>query len=350
MNLINIEYIELYVSNALKSAGFYRDAFGFSIVGYGSPDTGLSDKISYILKSGSCRLVLSSGIDSGSTISTEVALHDDFVKDIAFNVEDVKKTFNHAMAKGAQGILEPTICSNGEHNIIKATINSFGNVNHSFIQGISTTDLLPFYRPLNRSNVYGTRIKGIDHIAFAVRKGMLDRVSKFYKNALNFHLLYKEDIDLGSSGMRSVVMASKDENIKVTIVEPISNTEISQVEKFITNNNNIPGVQHIAFASEDIIDSVKRIKENGIGLLHIPKEYYRSISSSLRQKLGESVFHSIEQFEILVDEDNNGQLFQVFTKPLQNRETFFAEIIERRGAKTFGSRNIKALYKAVQGL
>ena len=350
MKVNKIEYIELYVANPLKTAVFYKSCFGFDILSCASPEKGLKDKISYILRCNDANLVISSSPDPNSEISSEIFKHDDFVKDVAFSVKNVEEIFQKSISNGALEVLKPTTITDGKNKIIKATVCVFGNVNHSFIEKISGEDLLPFYSSLSIKNDEISNLSDIDHVAIAVKQNEMDKLASFYQNTFCFHILYKEDIDFGSNGMRSVVVANESENIKLTILEPISKTQVSQIEKFIKNNNSKSGVQHIAFRTSNIIESVKRIKNNAINTLNVPLEYYESINTSIKKSLGESFYLSAKQLGILLDDDEDGQLLQVFTMPLQNRQTFFVEIIERRNSKSFGSKNIQALYKAVQGL
>ena len=348
MSLNKIDYIEFYVFNAFQAANFYKSVLGFDIIAYGGPETGLKDKISYILKQGTIKLIISSALDTNSAILQHVFLHDDGIKDIAFSTKNTSAIFEESIKMGAISVLEPSEINDGKEKIIKATVASFGNTVHSFIERQTPSDILPFYAPLH----YATQnidigLEAIDHLAIAVEGGTIKKWQEFYENVFGFHLFYSEDIYLGNSGMRSVVVANRKENIKFTLVEPVSGLEKSQVDTYISYNKGA-GVQHLAFLSEDIIQTVNSLKDLGINFLNIPESYYEGLKGTIYQKLDNDKLDSIKKLNILVDEDKEGYLMQVFSKPLQNRPTFFIEIIQRENAKGFGSGNIKALYEAVQ--
>ena len=348
MLLNKIDYIEFYVFNAFQAANFYKSELGFDIIAYVGSETGLKDKISYILKQGMIKLVISSSIDTSSSILKHVFLHDDGVKDIAFSTDNVKSLFETSTKMGATAVLTPTEVNDGKEKIIKATVVSFGNTVHSFIERQTPTDILPFYKPLHyTSQNIDIGLEAIDHLAIAVEGGTIKKWQEFYENVFGFHLFSSEDIYLGSSGMQSVVVANREENIKFTLVEPVSRSEKSQIDTYISYNG-CAGVQHLAFLSKDIIHTVNSLKDLGINFLDIPESYYEGLKETIRQKLDSDKIASIKKLNILVDENKEGYLMQVFSKPLQNRPTFFIEIIQRQNAKGFGSGNIKALYEAVQ--
>jgi len=349
MLLNKIDYIEFYVFNAFQAANFYKLVLGFDIIAYGKPETGLKDKISYILKQGAIKLVISSAIDVNSSILKHVFLHDDGIKDITFLTSNVRALFEESIKMAAISVLEPLEINDSKEKIIKATIAAFGSTVHSFIERQTPSDILPFYIPLP----YATQnidigLEAIDHLAIAVESGTIKKWQEYYENIFGFHLFYSEDIYLGNSGMRSIVVANREENIKFTIVEPVSGSEKSQVDSYISYNNGCAGVQHLAFLSKDIIKTIRMLKDQGIKFLDIPESYYTNLKPAIYQKLDEKKIHLIKELNILVDEDKEGHLMQIFSKPLQNRPTFFIEIIQRENAKGFGSGNIKALYEAVQ--
>ncbi len=348
MSLNKIDYIEFYVFNAFQAANFYKSVLGFNIIAYGGPETGLKDKISYILKQGTIKLVISSAININSSILKHVVLHDDGIKDIVFSTKNTNALFAESIEMGATSILEPSEINDGKEKIIKATIASFGNTVHSFIERQTSSDILPFYTPLHYAyKNLNIGLESIDHLAIAVEGGTIKKWQEFYENVFGFHLFYSEDIYLGNSGMRSVVVANKEENIKFTLVEPVSGLEKSQVDTYISYNKGA-GVQHLAFLSKDIIQTVNSLKALGINFLNIPGSYYEGLTETIHQKLDNDTLDSIKKLNILADEDKEGYLMQVFSKPLQSRPTFFIEVIQRENAKGFGSGNIKALYEAVQ--
>jgi 4-hydroxyphenylpyruvate dioxygenase len=341
-----ISYIEFYVFNAFQAANFYRSVLGFDIIGYGGPETGLQDKISYILVQEEIKIIISSSVSTNSPLSQHIFLHNDSVKDIAFLCKNVKKAFEFCIKSGAIPFLEPTEINDNKEKIIKASVCTFGDTIHSFIEQNSDSNILPFYTPISQQCQYSRfGLKKIDHIAIALESGTLKHWQEFYEKVFNFHIFYSENIYLGKSGMLSVVMANKEENIKFVLIEPFSDGETSQIETFL-NYNRGAGVQHLAFLSEDIINSVTLLKEQGISFLDIPVDYYTELKEDIKQKLNN--IESIKKNQILVDQEKNGYLMQVFSKPIQSSPTFFIELIQREKATGFGSKNIKALYTAVQ--
>lgn len=355
---IKIDYIEFYVSNAFQAANFYKSVFGIEIIAYADSNTGMENKISYMLKHGSITIVISSSANPDSDIMKHVAKHDDSIKDIALITDDVYALFERSTKNGAIPIMAPTIIDDGKTRIIKAIIASFGDVVHSLIQKQNfiheqdSDNILPFYRPMPSQTVdIIPIIEDIDHLAIAVRSNSITQWQKFYQDIFGFHLFYSEDIDLGTSGMKSLVMVNETENIKFVFVEPVSKQEKSQIDNYISCNNG-EGVQHLAFLSSDIIYTITSLQKQGINFLNVPANYYSSLNTSVIQTLGQQKIDTLRKLNILVDTNlSNAEtkiLMQAFTKPFQNRQTFFVEIIQRYKADGFGSNNIKALYEAVQ--
>ena len=341
---IKIDHIEFYVSNAFQAASFYKSFFGFNIISYAGPTTGMQDKISYLLKQGNITLTISSSINPDSYITKHILKHDDSIKDIVLLTEDVHSLFAHSIANGATPVMHPTEIDDGKTKIIKATITTFGDTVHSFIQ--KQDDNLPFYKVMNSEKPYTTHnmLNTIDHLAIAVEAGSIKKWQKFYQDTLGFHLFFSEEVDLGPSGMKSLVMANKEENIKLVFVEPISRQERSQVDNYLLHNNG-PGVQHIAYLTQDIVNTIKYITKQGIEFLKVPASYYAKLDQTMARKLGQQKIEQLKKLGILIDGASNSQeakiLMQTFTKPLQNKPTFFAEIIERNQNNGFGSGNMK---------
>lgn len=346
-SLRGIDYLEIYAFNALQAANFYRAAFGFNIVAYGGPKTGLKDKISYLLRQGSISLLISSAIDKDSSILAHIINHDESVKDIAFASSNVSKTYEAAIRAGAKSILEPTEIYDGKNRILKATIATFGSTVHSFIEREDSSSFtLPFYTSLSSPTHSQTGLENIDHIAVAIETGSLEDQKKFYENVLGFHAFYADETYTDDSGMKSVVVSDITESLKFVLVEGVSNKKSSQIENYISSYG-CAGVQHIAFASNDIIKAASLIQNQGIKFLEVPETYYEKLPSALKKTLQEKI-KTIKDLNILVDQEQQGYLMQIFTRPLQNRPTFFLEIIQRENSTGFGSGNIKALYKAVE--
>lgn len=346
--LSGMDYMELYVFNAFQAANFYRAVFGFDIVAYAGPETGLKDQISYLLLQGSIRLVISSAINRDSSLLKHVINHDDSVKDIALTTSNVPKLYEAAKRAGAISILEPTEIYDDKVRIIKATIAAFGNTVHSFIERETPSSYeLPFYIPLNYpANKNPIGLEKLDHLAVAVETGSLQKWQKFYEEVLGFYVFSAENVHTNESGMKSVVVSDSSETIKFVLVEGIPGKKKSQIENYITYHG-CAGVQHLAFSSKDIIKAANLLKNQGIKFLEIPETYYDNVPPALKTMLQDKM-ESIRHSNILIDLEQNGYLMQMFTRPLQNLPTFFIEIMQRENSTGFGSNNIKALFEAVE--
>ena len=348
---IKIDHIEFYVSNAFQAANFYKAFFGFDVIAYAGPSTGMQDKISFLLKQGNIILTISSSTKPDSHITKHILKHDDSVKDIVLLTEDVRSLFRHSVANGATPVMEPIEINDGSTKIVKATIATFGDTVHSFIQ--KQDDSLPFYEAMTSKKLYTSdnMLNTIDHLAIAVEAGNIKQWQKFYQDTVGFHSFFSEEVDLGHSGMKSLVMANKEESIKFVFVEPISRRERSQVDNYLLHNNGA-GVQHIAYLTQDIVKTIEYITKQGIEFIKVPASYYEKLDQTMLRKLVQQKVNQLKELDILIDSVSNSQgekiLMQSFTKPLQNKPTFFAEIIERKQNNGFGSGNIKALYEAIQ--
>jgi 4-hydroxyphenylpyruvate dioxygenase len=343
-----IDHIEIYVFNAFQAANFYRSVFGFDIIAYAGPETGLKDQISYFLRQGFISLVISSSTNRESPFLQHVINHDESIKDIAFTTDNVFQLYEAAIKVGAVSVLEPTELYDDKVRIIKATIATFGRTVHSFIQRENHFSYeLPFYTSLNYSlKKNQVNLETIDHVAIALEKGTLEKWRKFYEDVLGFYLFSAEDVSTDDSGMKSAVISTPSETIKFVLVEGTSNKKPSQVENFISSYG-CAGVQHLALSSKNILSTASVLKNNGVKFLEIPETYYENIPSALKKTLQDKM-EAIKHLNILVDLENHGYLMQIFTRPLQNLPTFFIEIIQRENSAGFGSNNIKALYEAVE--
>jgi 4-hydroxyphenylpyruvate dioxygenase len=342
-SLRGIDHIEIYVFNAFQAANFYRSVFGFDIVAYAGPETGMKDQISYFLRQGSIRLLISSTANRESPLLKHVINHDESIKDIAFTTHNVSKLYKAAIRAGAISILEPTEINDGKVKITKATIATFGNTIHSFPSSYE----LPFYTSLNYPlNQNSVGLESLDHIAVAIETGGLETWQKFYEDVLGFNVFSAEDIYTNESGMKSVVVNDPTGAIKFVLVEGVSNKKKSQIENYIFFHG-CSGVQHLAFSSKNIIKTANLLKNQGIKFLEIPKAYYDNIPVSLKKVLQDKI-EVMQHLNMLVDQEKHGYLMQMFTRPLQNRPTFFIEVIQRENSTGFGSNNIKALYEAVE--
>lgn len=347
-NLKGIDYIEFYVADSYRTANFYKALLGFNIIAYGGPETGLAGKKSYVIEQGAIRFIFSSPLDLYSSIHQHVIDHGDGVKDVAFVSNDIETDFKIAIQNGAHSVLSPFEIEDKGLKIKIATIASFGDTVHTFIQRENTEGwFLPFYRPFESDKCFtDVGLLGIDHIAVALEKGQLNIWKEFYQNAFGLQLTHKEDVYTEYSGMNSLVMSNTTGTIKFPLVEPAQGAKKSQIDSYL-DFYGCAGVQHIAFLSSNIIKTAQSLTDNGLQFLDIPTTYYddisKVISSQYREKLP-----IIKDLGILIDMNQKGVLMQIFSKPLQNRSTFFIEIIQRDNREGFGSNNIKALFEAIE--
>jgi 4-hydroxyphenylpyruvate dioxygenase len=346
LGLKGIDYLELYVGNATQAMHFYRMAFGFTPVAYAGLETGTLDYVSYLLRQDNINLLLTSPLNSHGPIADHVRLHGDGIKDVALCVDDATYAFEESVKKGAIPVMEPIQFDGPHGRIIKATIETFGDTVHSFVErNCENGCFFPHFQPVKSMPAATTRISNIDHIAVSLEKGKLDYWVDFYTNVLGFRISHKEDVLTEYSGMNSRVVESETGEIKFPMMEPAAGKRKSQIEEYLSFYGG-PGAQHIAFLSEDIIGSVRMLQSNGIDFLQTPVSYYES----LQERVGpiEEDVAILREFNILVDRDKWGYLMQVFTLPLQERPTLFVEVIQRKGACGFGGGNIKALFEAVE--
>ncbi len=347
MSFKGFDYIEFYVGNAYQAAHFYRTAFGFLPVAYAGLETGERDRVSYLMEQGQIRLILTAATSPESQVAEHVRLHGDSVKDIAFAVDDARQAFAFVVNHGATPVMEPSVFEDKDGRMIKATIAAFGHTVHSFIErNGSQRAFFPQYRPITKTSpALSSSLEIIDHVAISVEKGSLDQWIDFYKNILGFQQSHQEDISTEYSAMNSKVVQSGNERIKLPIMEPALGQRKSQIEEYLEFNNG-PGAQHIAFLSNNIIETVRFLRKNDIEFLCSPDTYYKMLESRIGE-INEDI-DLLRELNILADRDDWGYLLQIFSKPLQSRPTLFIEIIQRVGARGFGAGNIRALFEAVE--
>jgi 4-hydroxyphenylpyruvate dioxygenase len=346
LELNGIDHIEIYTGNASQAAHYYRTSFGYSPIAYAGPETGVRDRISFVIQQGRIRLVLTSALNSRSEVAEHVYRHGDGVKDIAFTVADAAGAFTEAVRRGAYPVMEPAVFEDEAGQVVKATIATLGDTVHSFVQRYSYTGpFFPSYKPINsllRSPQIG--LTGIDHIAFVVEPGQVDRFVDYYQ-ALTFRLSRAEDISSEYSTMNTKVVQDAPGRVIFVLVEPKSAEPRSPIHEYLSYYEG-SGVHHIALSSNDIIKSVGALRDTGVEFAGTPRTYYDDLEERVG-KIAENKDY-LSHLGILVDRDSCGYLMQIFCKPVQGRPTFFFEIIQRTGARGFGSGNIKALYQAIE--
>ncbi|HET7231882.1 MAG TPA: 4-hydroxyphenylpyruvate dioxygenase [Longimicrobium sp.] len=348
LRLDGIDHVELYVGNAYQTAHFYRTMFGFRPVARAGLETGMRDRLSILMEQGDIRLVLTSTLDPDSPIGRHAALHGDGVKDVAFRVRNVETAFHTAVTRGARAIAEPTVHEDERGRVVRATIAAPGDTVHSLVERQGYDDaLLPGFEPIvNAPATVATGCVEVDHVAVSMEQGQLDGWIQFYKEVLGFHQSHHEMVWTKHSAMNSKVVEDASGKIKFPIQEPAVNSGKSQVQEYL-NFNHGAGAQHVAFLSHDIRATVGAIRRNGVNFLGVPSTYYEVLEDRVGH-LGPELMAELQDLGILVDSDDDGRLLQIFSEPLTSRPTMFVEIIERQGARGFGSGNIKALFEAVE--
>jgi len=341
-------HLEFYVGNAKQAAHFYRTAFGLKLVAYSGLETGARNRVSYVLEENDIRLVLTSSLHPDDEIARHVRRHGDGVKDIAFIVDNAEEAFNEAVNRGARPVMEPMLIEDDEGEIVKASIGVFGDTIHSFLERKHYAGkFMPGFRSIE--NVppppFSTGLSEIDHLAISIPEGQLDEWVEFYEDTMGFHQSHHEDVSTDYSAMNSKVVQNKSGSIKLPLVEPASGKRKSQIEEYLEYYGG-PGVQHVAFLSGDIVETVKAWRAAGNEFLKVPRSYYEMLEDRVG-RIDDDV-EELEAEHILVDRDEWGYLMQIFTRPVQSRPTVFMEAIQRRGARGFGSGNIKALFAAVE--
>jgi 4-hydroxyphenylpyruvate dioxygenase len=342
-----IDYVECYVGNAAQSAYFYRMALGFTPTASAGLETGLRDRASICVEQGNMRVVLTTALTSESPVAEYVKRHGDGVKDIAFSVDNASVAFHAAIRHGAQAVMEPTVLEDSTGTLTKATIATFGDTVHSFIQRNDYKGVfLPHYRAITPlAPPLSPGLATLDHFAISVEPGTLDHWFDFYHHAFSFEHLHQEYIETAYSAMNSRAFQDRSTCVKFTMMEPALGKRPSQIEEFLTFNQG-PGVQHLGLLTNDIIHAVRTLQLSGIDFMRTPATYYDALShrvSGIREDIT-----TLRELNILVDRDEWGYLLQIFAKPLHNRPTCFIELIQRHEARSFGSGNIKALFEAVE--
>ena len=344
------DYVELYVGNAKQASHYYRTAFGYKLVGYRGPETGTRDTASYLLQQGKIRLVLTTPLNTRSPIAAHLHAHGDGVRDYALWVDDARDAYDTAVSRGAIAVSEPQEYEDAEGKVVIAAIGTYGDTIHSLVERKNYHGLfLPGYRPVSTAYYPGeVGLKYVDHCVGNVELGQMNRWVDYYGDVMGFrNLVTFDDNDISTeySSLMSKVMANGNDRIKLPINEPASGKKKSQIEEYLDFYGG-PGVQHLALATDDIISTVSAMRDRGVEFLVAPTSYYRELQD--RVGIIDEPIAALEEFGILVDRDPDGYLLQIFTKPVEDRPTLFFEIIQRKGAKSFGKGNFKALFEAIE--
>jgi 4-hydroxyphenylpyruvate dioxygenase len=344
------DFIEFYVGNAKQAAHFYCSAFGFTLVAYRGPETGTRETASYLVQQDKVRLLLTTPIKSTGEIADHIRKHGDGVKDIALWVDDARKAFSLAVERGAKAAREPSVIKDEHGEIVSAAIQLYGDTIHSLIERKNYRGLfMPgFVAKQSELKPVPVGLKYVDHCVGNVELGAMNKWVKFYEDVLGFvNILSFDDKTISTeySALMSKVMSNGNGRIKFPINEPAQGKKKSQIDEYLEFYDG-PGVQHIAIATDDIISTVTALRERGVEFLRVPGTYYDSVLDRVGH-IDEDLA-SLRELGILVDRDDEGYLLQIFTKPVEDRPTVFYEIIERKGAKSFGAGNFKALFEALE--
>ena len=350
MPILGTDYIELYVSNAKQAAHFYKSAFGFQSLAYAGLETGSRDRESYVVIQDKIRLVLTSPLHSGSDIGRHIDQHGDGVKVTALWVDDATYAYEEAVRRGAKSYMEPRTESDEDGEVVRSGIYSYGEVVHIFVERKNYEGtFLPGYKAWNpHYETESTGLKYVDHMVGNVALGNMNKWVNFYEEVMGFkQILSFDDKDISTeyTALMSKVMSNGNGRIKFPINEPAEGLKKSQVDEYLEFYEG-EGVQHIAVATDDIIHTVTALRDRGIEFLHVPTTYYDELQDRVG-KIDEDI-DALKELGVLVDRDDEGYLLQIFTKPLNPRPTLFFEIIQRKGATSFGKGNFKALFEAIE--
>jgi len=345
-----IDHVEFWVGNARASAAFFAGCYGFDIVAYAGPETGVADRVSYVLTQGDIRFVVTAGIVPSSPIVAHVAAHGDGVRDVAFVVDNAAAAYGAATARGVLGVEGPHVVSDASGRIVRASVATYGETRHTFVERDDYRGLFapgygapPVVAPVG-SPVGLTRI---DHVVANVELGNLEQWVDFYARVFGFDQMVHFDDDTISTEYSALMSTVVWDGSKVVlpINEPAEGRRKSQIEEFLDFYGG-PGVQHIALGTDDIVTAVRSLRDRGVRFLRVPATYYEDAKT--RMAGIDLPWEALADLGILVDRDHEGYLLQVFTETMGDRPTLFFEIIQREGSRGFGAGNFKALFEAIE--
>lgn len=344
------DYVELYVGNAKQAAHFYKTAFGFQSLAYAGLETGLRDKVSYVLQQDKIRLVLTTPLKSNTPVSEHINKHGDGIKVIALWVDDARKAFEETTARGARPYFAPVVEKDEQGEVVRAGIHTYGETVHIFVERKNYNGLfLPGFKEWKSEyNPSSIGLKYIDHMVGNVELGAMNKWAQFYADVMGFaNLVTFDDKDISTqyTALMSKVMTNGNGRIKFPINEPAQGLKKSQIEEYLDFYEGA-GCQHIAVATDDIVFTISEMRKRGVEFLHVPGDYYDTVADRVGD-IAEDL-EILKGLGIMVDRDEEGYLLQIFTKPVEDRPTLFFEIIQRKGAKSFGKGNFKALFESIE--
>jgi len=344
------DYVEFYVGNAKQAAHFYKTAFGFQSAAYAGPETGVKDRASYVLVQNKLRFVLTTPLKPGNEISTHIEKHGDGVKVLALWVDDARSAFEETVKRGAKPFMEPRVEKDEFGEVVRSGIHTYGDTVHIFVERKNYNGpFLPGYKEWKTVyNPEETGLQYVDHCVGNVGWHEMNTWVDYYANTMGFHNLISfddKDISTEYSALMSKVMSNGNGRVKFPINEPAEGKKKSQIEEYLDFYGGA-GVQHVAIATNDIIHTVGELQKRGVEFLKVPGSYYDELLDRVG-KIDEDI-SPLRELGILVDRDEEGYLLQIFTKPIEDRPTVFFEIIQRKGAKSFGKGNFKALFESIE--
>jgi len=344
------DYVEFYVGNAKQAAHYYQTAFGFQPLAYAGLETGVKDRTSYVIRQGKITFVLTTALTPDSPVAEHCKLHGDGVKVVALWVDDARKSYDETINRGAKSYLEPSVKKDETGEVVTSGIHTYGETVHLFVErrnynGVFLPGFIawePLYRPADAGLLY------VDHMVGNVGWGEMNVWAKFYADVMGFKQLISfddKDISTEYTALMSKVMANSNFRIKFPLNEPAHGKKRSQIEEYIDFYRGA-GVQHVAMATNNIVETVISLRNRGVEFLRVPDAYYQTVLD--RVGTIDEELQPLRELGILVDRDDEGYLLQIFTKPVEDRPTVFYEIIQRKGAKSFGKGNFKALFESIE--
>ncbi len=348
--LLGTDYVELYVGNAKQAAYYYQTAWGFQPIAYAGLETGRKDSVSYVLQQDKIRLVLTSPLQPDGDINKHINAHGDGVKVVALWVDDATKSYEETIKRGAESYMKPTVEEDKNGRVVFSGIHTYGETVHIFVErknynGVFLPGYMPWTKPYKTKS---TGLKFIDHMVGNVGWNEMNKWCEFYAKVMGFAQLVSfddKDISTEYTALMSKVMSNGNGRIKFPINEPAEGRKKSQIEEYIDFYNGA-GVQHMALSTDNIIETVSELRNRGVEFLTVPASYYETVLDRVGE-IDEDLA-PLKELGILIDRDDEGYLLQIFTKPVLDRPTMFFEIIQRKGAQSFGKGNFKALFEAIE--
>jgi 4-hydroxyphenylpyruvate dioxygenase len=344
------DYIHLIVGNAKQACHYYQTQFGFEPIAYSGLETGDREKVSYVLKQNKIRIILTSPLNTESDLNDHLRMHGDGVKDVAFWVDSAQAAWEYATGKGALSAQTPTEVSDDNGKVILSAIRTYGDTIHTFVQRSDYHgNFLPGFESYqSKLKSHDVGLNFVDHFVGNQPENKMNETADWYEDKLGFKRFWTaddKDISTDFTSLRSVVVTNENERIKMPINRPAAGLRKSQIQEFVDFYSG-PGVQHIAMDTKDIIKTVGMLSKNGVDFLETPMSYYEELPNRVG-KIDEDI-KQLSELGILVDRDEFGYMLQIFTKPVLDRPTLFYEIIQRKGSKSFGKGNFKALFESIE--